>query len=177
MAFFLLYVWCGRKRIANFAPRMSVSVPYIIDLLALRGNAESRHYVLDNVFFSSLEGSHIDGGDVVADVVVMPHGGSYNLHVAVEGEVRVSCDRCLEPMDIAIQGEDSIKVVLGDADSDDGETVTVDQTRGTLDVSWHIYETVALQIPLMHAHLDGECNQAMARLLGSMMVQADNTED
>ena len=47
--------------------------------------------------------------------------------------------------------------VLGDDYADDGETVTVPQREGTINVAWNIYEFAALQIPLRHVHEEGEC--------------------
>ena len=45
----------------------------------------------------------------------------------------------------------------GDEYDDDGEMLTVPITEGTLDVSWLLYEFIALQIPMRHVH--AECDE------------------
>ena len=52
-------------------------------------------------------------------------------------------------------------------DDDDGELLTVSENHGILDLSWHLYEMLALEIPIRHVHEDGECNeQVLKRLKG-----------
>ena len=157
---------------------MSVPTPYSIDLAAFRGQAEERHYTLNDDFFAAIDDSQIDGGSLTATVIITPRAGdTYIVAMSIAGTVRVPCDRCLEPMEMSIEADDTLKVVMGEADDDDGEVVTIDAERGTIDMAWYLYELAVLQLPITHVHPEGQCNEAMTGLLGAMQVGDTDIEE
>jgi uncharacterized metal-binding protein YceD (DUF177 family) len=91
--------------------------------------------------------------------------GFFELHFLTKGFVTVSCDRCLDDMEQPIEADNVLTVKLGDAYSDDDDTVTIDENEGILDLSWFIYEFIMLAIPIKHVHAPGKCNSAMTQKL------------
>ena len=91
--------------------------------------------------------------------------GFFELHFLTKGFVTVSCDRCLDDMEHPIEADNVLTVKLGDAYSDDDDTVTIDENEGILDLSWFIYEFIMLAIPIKHVHAPGKCNSAMTQKL------------
>lgn len=88
------------------------------------------------------------------------------------------CDRCLDDMEQAIDTESVLMVKLGDDYADEGELVIVPFEDGTLNVAWHIYEFIALEIPIKHVHEPGKCNVAMIEALqGHSAVISGEDED
>ena len=81
------------------------------------------------------------------------------------GTVRIPCNLCLDDMDQPIDGEQRLTVKLGLQDGEDDDVVMVDENEGMLDLSWLIYETIALAIPIRHVHAPGKCNTAMLKAL------------
>lgn len=149
-----------------------------IDLRKLDGRGEVFHYSLGDSFFEALEGTEVRGGDVKATAEVRPvTHGCFELLFHVEGTVEVVCDLCLDNMSLPICADGRLiarfgnpqAVYMEDGAADD-DVIVVDEEDGTVDVSWLLYEIVALDIPIRHVHEDGECNQEMVKVLGEHMV-------
>lgn len=121
-------------------------------------DAVSHHWVLTDDFFSAVHGPEIERGRVDVVLRVKRTSEAFDLDFQFEGEVEAECDRCLETMNLPIHGECSLRAKLGEEDDDDGELITVAESSGVLDLSWHLYEMIALEIPIRHVHPDGECN-------------------
>ncbi len=137
---------------------------FIIDLKGRNAEEASYCWKVDDDFFSATEGSEIRHGSVDVSLSVLRIGADeYNLRFLYQGQVEVLCDRCMEPMPLPIDGESNIKVLLGQASNDDGERIT--SADGIVDLTWNLYEMIALEIPLRHVHKDGECKGETADAL------------
>ena len=68
-------------------------------------------------------------------------------------------------MEQPIEADNRLVAKFGDADSEDDEVVMVNEDEGILDLSWLIYEFIALAIPIRHVHAPGKCNAAMIKAL------------
>ena len=144
----------------NFAPDfapMSEKDHYIIDLSRLPIGTHQFDIQLDNEFFQSLEKSEILSGEVAAKVVLNLREEDYQLNIAVHGTVFVVCDRCLDPMPLEIDDEQEIF----SADEENDQMVN----GQTVNLQWLAYEIVSINIPIVHSHQPGECNQQMELLL------------
>ena len=137
---------------------MSERSHYIIDLKRLPIGTHSFDIQLDDEFFASLEKSEILSGTVAAKATLNLREEDYQLNISVQGTVFVVCDRCLDPMPLEINDEQEI---WSDEESEDDQKLMADQ----LDLSWLAYEIVSINIPLVHSHQPGECNQQMELLL------------
>lgn len=138
---------------------------YKIDLKGLASDAECRSLVADDEFFSVVQGKEIQFGNVQVEMQVRPTAGSFKVGLQFQGEVQVLCDRCLEPMMQPVEGEAELSVKLGETYEDDGDIIVVPEDDGVLDISWQVYEQIALSIPFRHVHADGECDGEMAEAL------------
>ena len=145
---------------------------YIINLNALKEGIHQFSYRLDDEYFSLLDQQEILGGDVEADVTITALRGGYMLEMKICGEVKVSCDRCLDEMSQYVEGEESLPVRLTTAAVDD-DIVTVDPETGLLDISWLLYELTEISLPIVHSHQPGECNPQMEELLQSHLCTID----
>ena len=130
---------------------------YKVDLKGMQSDTVSYRWQVDNDFFSAVQGPEIKHGLLDVALRVKRTSGAYELEFQLKGEVEVSCDRCLEPMDQPIDAQCVLRVKMGDDYTDDGDVVTIPERDGTINVAWNIYEFAALQIPLRHVHPDVEC--------------------
>ena len=157
------------KKSSNFAPdfaSMSENNHYIIDLKRLPLGSHSFDIQLNDDFFASLEKSEILSGTVDGKVTLNLREEDYQLNIAVQGTVFVVCDRCLDPMPLEIVDEQEI--FSEDEETGDDEIVPRQSSnRQSLDLSWLVYEIVSVNIPIVHSHQPGECNQQMELLLQS----------
>lgn len=69
--------------------------------------------------------------------------------------IHIPCDICLDDMDQSIETDNRLVVKFGEDYSEDDDLVTVAENEGILDVSWFIYEFIALNIPIKHVHAPG----------------------
>lgn len=144
---------------------------YKIDFLQFpEGGDEALDILLDDAFFASLDGSEILGGELKTNIRIREIAGVYELWFSIVGIVKVACDRCLDEMVLPIDTKNELKVKLGDSFEDTGEFVVLPEDDGTLDLSWYIYEFVALNIPIKHVHEEGQCNKDMVACLNEHLA-------
>ena len=136
---------------------MSENDHYMIDLKRLPLGTHSFDFQLDDDFFASLEKSEILNGNVVCKATLNLGEEDYQLNIAVHGTVFVVCDRCLDPMPLEIDDEQEIF----SADEENDQMVN----GQTVNLQWLAYEIVSINIPIVHSHQPGECNQQMELLL------------
>ena len=144
------------KKSSTFAPdfaSMSENDHYIIDLSRLPIGTHSFDIQLNNDFFASLEKSEILNGTVDCKATLNLREEDYQLNITVHGTVFVVCDRCLDPMPLEIEANDELMNDEPEAPNDE------------IDLSWLAYEIVSINIPIVHSHQAGECNQQMELLL------------
>ena len=137
---------------------MSETNHYIIDLSRLPIGTHEFDVKLDDSFFQSLEKTEVLGGDVVGKAELRLREEDYSLRIAVHGTVFVVCDRCLDPMAIDIDDEQTIESIEEEDEEYKGKSES-------LNLQWLMYEIVSINIPLVHSHQTGECNKQMELLL------------
>ena len=135
-------------------------------------------YQLDNQFFLDLDAPEVQKGQGTVNLKVRKTSGIYQLDFHAEGMVSVTCDRCLDEMEQAIESDDRLKVKLGFEYSEEGDIVVVPEEDGYINVAWFIYEFIALSIPMKHVHAPGKCNKDMVNKLSKhLRVSADEEDD
>ena len=136
-----------------------------IDLKALTDEVTPVAYELDDQFFAALDEVEIKQGSLHVSGSIRKAVGFYELQLDIDGTVKVTCDRCLDMMDQPIATDLELVVKLGDEYSEQDELIVVDENEAMLDLSWFIYEQIALAVPIQHVHQPGDCNDAMMRVL------------
>ena len=161
----------------NFARQMEKLDAYKIDFKGVQDDAEVRHLQADDEFFARVQGSEIQSGNVAVEMQVRHTSGVYLVSFQFKGEVQVMCDRCLEPMMQPVEGEAELRIKLGETYEDDGDIIVVPEDEGSADISWQVYEQIALQIPLRHVHEDGKCEESMQEVLSQHETLEDAGTD
>jgi len=154
---------------------MSEKDHYIIDLKRLPVGRHNFDIELDDTFFDSLEKTEILSGKVAAQVTLNLREEDYELNIAVHGTVFVVCDRCLDPMSLEINDEQ--KIFSEDEVVPDESEKTQDGKGNSLDLSWLVYEIVSINIPIVHSHQPGDCNQQMELLLHDHLCDEPEPEE
>ncbi|MBQ8486932.1 MAG: DUF177 domain-containing protein [Prevotella sp.] len=148
---------------------------YKIDLKALTDEVTTLEWDLDKHYFDALEQTEVEGGALHVSLSIRKASGFFELLFHTVGTVDVTCDRCLELMQQPIETDNHLIARFGSVNSEDDDTVTVDENEGILDLSWFIYEFIALAIPIQHVHETGKCNPAMTQALEEL--SADRSGD
>lgn len=160
---------------------------YKIDLKGMRQDVQEYEYLLDNQFFANIDSEEFQKGKVKAIVTVSRVGDMYNLAFQLNGLIKIPCDRCLDDMDLPVETENKLLVKLGKEYAEEGDdTVIIPEQEGVINISWFLFEFIALTIPVKHVHGPGKCNKQMSSKLKKHMVKSadddesfdlDDTED
>ncbi|MGN1239834.1 MAG: YceD family protein [Paludibacteraceae bacterium] len=141
---------------------MATQNPHIIELSKLEIGNYSFDYELDSEYFQSVEKSEVLSGHVQAKAELALRERDFDLRIKVGGTVQVTCDRCLDPMDLAVDAE---------------EDMELDEGTETIDLEWLAYELVIVNLPLVHSHQPGGCNPQMDALLQDHLCTMPEDED
>lgn len=139
--------------------------PFKVDLHEVKDEEKNLVLNLDDDYFKAIDGSEVRSGAVRVTVSVRNTAGTYQIKFHCEGTVKVPCDLCLDDMDQPISTDNRLLAKLGEEYSEDDDLITVERESGVIDLSWLIYEFVALAIPARHVHEPGQCNPEMTVLL------------
>lgn len=150
---------------------------YKVDLRGMTEDVVSHHWVLSGDFFSAVQGLDIVDGHVDVALRVMRTPEGFDLDFQFDGTVKVECIRYAELMDWPVHAHCVLPARLGDEDNDDGEVLTVAEYPGVADLAWQMYSLLALEIPIRHAHPEGECSPEVMACLGGAQDNTDKAAD
>lgn len=141
---------------------------YKLNLKSLSEGKHSFTYELDNDYFAGIESDEILSGEVSVTVDLEKSGEVHKLELLYDGYVEVSCDRCLEPVELDVYEERELVVKFGAEYSQEDEVIILPEREGVLDLHWLMYEDVALSLPIQRLHPEGECDSSMMSLYNSL---------
>lgn len=139
---------------------------YQIPVNGLALGNHSYHFDVKDDFFEGMDYSEIHQVTVSIDLDIEKTELMMTLNFALQGKVRVACDRCADEFDIPIENNEVYYVKFGSEvaeESDDVVVVPADQHD--FDISSLIYEYIILSIPIHRVHPEGECNPEVLQML------------
>ena len=137
---------------------MSEKTAHIVLLDSLEIGEHLFDFQLDNSYFSTIENSELLGGVVDVKVRLILRENNFAVDVDVMGQVQVTCDRCLDSMDVDVDIYE--------------EEIELEEDTQQLDLAWLAYELIIVNLPLVHSHQDGGCNPEMDALLQDHLCTA-----
>ncbi len=151
---------------------------YVISLRELPEGTHEYNFLLTDEFFKSIEATETQKGEVDVSVSLKKSEHSSEFKFSFKGFVYVPCDRCMEDMKVDIDTEDKLIVKFGEEYEDEGDNlIVIPELPGDIDLSWHMYEFIALDIPIRHVHPEGECIGWVANELDKYLVEEGPTGD
>ena len=148
-----------------------------VDLKGLKEDETALDFSLDDSFFEALGSVEVKKGSLHVSVSIRKASGFFEIQIHEAGTVIIPCDRCLDDMEQPVDMDSRLTVRLGSEDSEDGDTIVVAEDEGILDLTWIIYESVALAIPIRHVHAPGKCNTAMTEVLEELSADRSSDEE
>ena len=141
---------------------MSEKTAHIVLLDKLEIGEHLFDFQLDNSYFSAIENSELLGGTVDVKVRLILHEEDFAVDMDIVGQVQVTCDRCLDSMDVDVDIYE--------------EELELEEDTKQLDLAWLAYELIIVNLPLVHSHQDGGCNPDMDALLQNHLCTALDEE-
>lgn len=135
-------------------------------------------YHLGKQFFVDMESADIHDADLDVKLTVNHKPDFYDLAFAIEGEIVLLCDRCLDDLHFPVDADYHIVVKYGEDYCDDSdELLIIPESDNYLNVAYMVYDTVSLAIPIKHVHAPGKCNKAMSAMLKKHRARKADDED
>lgn len=150
---------------------------YKIDLKGMQADTVKYEFVLDNLYFSHIDGPEVQKGKVSVVLTVKKTAHAYELNFQTDGIVWVPCDRCLDDMEQPVSSTDKLMVKFGHEYAEEGDNlIIIPEEEGEINVAWFMYEFIALSVPMKHVHAPGKCNKAMTSKLGKHLRTNGNDD-
>ena len=148
-----------------------------LPLKSLPSGSHEFEYELGKQFFEDMESADIRDAHLKVNVLVNVKGDVYELSLKVTGELTLICDRCLDELPWPVDTEYKVFVKYGEDYNDEADNLLViPESDNFLNISYILYDTVALTIPIKHVHPMGKCNRAMSTLLRKHRSPVSNLE-
>ena len=141
----------------------SEKTAHIVSIDTLELGEHLFDFQLDNSYFAAIENTELLGGMVDVKVRLFLREESFALDIDIMGKVQVTCDRCLDAMDVDIDIYE--------------EDMELEENTKQLDLAWLAYELIIVNLPLVHSHQDGGCNPEMDALLQSHLCTTLDDEE
>jgi len=150
-------------------------------LIPFSGLKEGKHefdFSIGAEFFEQYEQSLVEIADVEIKVDFVKKKNLLELDIDFEGTVESICDRCSDPLSIAIVGSEFLLVKFGDDESDDEHIMFIPDSAFELDFSDQMYELINLSMPAKKKHKkEADCNQEMLKKLKEYSPERESDTD
>ena len=152
----------------------------------ISGLGEGDHifsFELDRQFFGLYEYSDICEGNVNAEVILSKKPGALSLHFNLEGELEVTCDRCLGKFMMGISTAQTIYVKIGEASGEvDDDVLIIGKDEHEIEIGQYLYEFMMLALPYQKVHPDDKdghptCDPEMLKKLDAHRAKEPESSD
>lgn len=135
---------------------------YTIAYKGLKNGLHDFEFEIGNALFAAYESEEVHDADCRARVTLNRSETQLRLDIAIEGEVTVTCDRCLEECVLPIACEGELLVKFSDEEHEyDGEVLWLYPGDAEVDLTQYLYESIILALPYQRVHEEGACNPEM----------------
>jgi uncharacterized protein len=139
---------------------MSNERDFMINFGSLAAGEHEFEFEVTDSFFKRFENSIIERGNLDVLVVLEKKENMLLLDFTMSGTVTVPCDRCLEDLELEIEGYNELIIKNGESHEELSETVIVISSKEyEIDVAQYIYEFITLIIPMRNVHDEEENGQ------------------
>ncbi len=130
---------------------MKALIGYIIPISGLKNGTHHFTFEVDEDFFQHFEGSLINKSNLKVELDFDKRSTMFVLDFVFNGTIQTTCDRCIEEVDLPIEGKHQFIIKIQDEPGEDVEVIYINSTETSLDVSPFVYEALHLNIPLKKA--------------------------
>jgi len=150
---------------------MNLMRNFVIPFSGLKVGNHPYTFEIEDKFFEHFEYSEIKKGKVHVDCILEKQPRMMVFHFKLNGELRVTCDRCGDEFDLPVEGTQQLIVKYGADHVEESEDILViTEKENELDLSQFLYEYVHLLVPFRKVHDTDEdgnsmCNPEVTRFI------------
>ena len=155
---------------------------YVVRLSGLEDGTHEFGFTLDDSFFATYDYDEIKSGAVEASVYLVKKPGVLTLDIHLEGMVNLTCDRCLEQYQQAVDKQEQLFLKYGDHTEElEDNVVMIPWETHEIRVAHYLFEFIVLSLPLKKVHPDREdgsngCNPNMMNKLKEHAIRKGDQE-
>lgn len=148
---------------------------YKIPIVALKNKVHHFEYKIDGTFFNDFENSVVtdlknEDSNIEIKVSLEKRDRVIVLLFAIDGNINLVCDRCLDHYKQEVFGDYKLIIQFGGEinqdNDDDDDIILIPANSDFIDVSKPIYDYILLSIPIQHIHSNlDKCNKEMISFL------------
>ena len=156
---------------------------YTIQMSGFKEGHHTIDFEIDKTFFEQLEESEVKEGSLVANVAIDKRSTHIDMIIKVSGNVRISCDRCLEMFSQPINSENRSLVKFEKSFEDtDPDILSAPADANELDLQQQIYEFIMLALPIKRVHPidkhgENTCDPVMLNKLEEFIIEEEKEND
>ena len=140
--------------------------PYRIAFVGLKPGKHDFNMEVDQLFFESFPHAETDEIFGKLSVTLDKLGSRMDCVAEFEGFAKLPCDRCLEPVQVALAFSERLIVQLGELTSTDEEIWTLGPECHELNLSQPVFEWLHLNLPSRRIHeYQDECDPEIMNYL------------
>ncbi len=129
-------------------PMKHLSIPY-------KGLNDGKHelvFEVTDTFFDHYDNKVINNGHFAIKVEIDKRPRITETLWTIEGKTKVNCDRCLEKINLPIQGAYRLLIKLSEEETSDDEVMYISPDASVIKISDLIYEYIVLSVPTIKVY-------------------------
>ncbi|MDF1673121.1 MAG: DUF177 domain-containing protein [Vicingaceae bacterium] len=151
---------------------------FIIKFEGLKQGTHFYEFDVDTKFFEEFDCFEFDKATINVDLEFEKQSTMMLLNFDFYGTVTVPCDRCLDEVDVDIEGEEKLILKFGSESYQETEEIIIlPDSAFEINLAANIYEFIMVNIPQKRVHDEGLCNQDVISELEKIEEKEDNEID
>ncbi len=157
---------------------MRVLSEYKLQFEGLKQGTHFYEFDVDNKFFEEFDWLEFDKSSFKVDLKLEKQSTMMVFNFDFKGSFSVPCDRCLDEVEIGVEGSEKLIVKFGTESYDDTDDILVlPESEHEIDVSPYVYEFIMLNIPQKRVHKKGACNKKVIKAFEKVEQKNENEID
>jgi uncharacterized metal-binding protein YceD (DUF177 family) len=153
---------------------------FTIQFGSLKEGFHTFKYQLNKEFFALIDQDLIQEGDVSVLLNLERSERHMTLIFTLDGWVLKSCDVCLSELEYPVKSKQQLHVKITDKDiEEEPDLISVDSNAYELDITNHLFDYVALSLPMKLECSDAlnrqECDEEVLAMLAKEEGETDNS--
>ena len=150
---------------------MDILKRYAIPYKGLSIGNHHFEFEVDDRFFDAFEGSEIHRGHASVSVELVKTERLLTLDFTIDGEVEVTCDRCLDEFMMPVHYAGTLQVRFSETEKEsDGEVMWLSPNETELPLGQYIYESISLSLPYRKIHPEDAEGHSLRMSEGNVIV-------
>ena len=157
-------------------------LPFNLPILGLHQGIHIYEFQCDQSFFKSFDTSLVEEGNFHVDLSLDKKIDMLILNFSFKGAIATSCDRCLAPIQLPVEGGQQLILKYAEGISDDDEIVFIEKDLDHYNVAEYIHEIIELSLPIINkydceAEKNPPCDFKVLKVLEERSTKEDKEEN